>query len=305
MKPKRALPEATKRRLREQRGVVLVTQLLDDGLSREVCRRITAAWTRLAPGLYLAGAPSFEAAVWAGYLLAGSDGVVGSDAAAYLGGVLRDPPSEVLVWSPGRRKALSVGSWRVGFRRGLRSGRGSPPRLAIEDGLLDLARDNDQIGTLDAVARALTRRLTTTERVLAALAERQRVKHAGAMTELCVAAGAGIESGLEWLFQRDVVSAHRLPVPRRQEVTVEGRVDCLYDEWGVIVELDGMRDHADWSKDMLRDNAHALRLDAVTLRYGWNAVTRQACTAAGQVAVALIDRGWTGRLRRCRRCPPA
>lgn len=291
------------RRLREQHGVVLVTQLLEDGLSREVCRRVVAAWTRLAPGVYLAGVSSFEAAAWAGHLIAGPDGVVGGDAAAYFGGVLRDPPADVVVWSPERRRPFEVGSWNVGFRRGLRSGRGTPPRLAIEDSLLDLARDNDETGALDAVARALTRRLTTPDRVLSALAQRRRVRHSGAMVQLCVAAGPGIESGLEWLFQRDVVSAHRLPVPRRQEVTVEGRVDCMYDEWGIIVELDGMRDHSDWSKDMLRDNAHVLRLNAVTLRYGWNAVARQACTAARQVAVALTDRGWMGRVRRCRRCP--
>ena len=136
-------------------------------------------------------------------------------------------------------------------------------------------------------------------------AERQRVRHANAITQLCTAAGTGIESGLEWLFHKDVLTAHGLPLPRRQTVSEEGRIDCLYDDWSVIVELDGIRDHSDWSKDMFRDNAHALRLDAVTLRYGWTATTRHACAAAGQVAEALSARGWAGKPRRCRRCPSA
>lgn len=136
------------------------------------------------------------------------------------------------------------------------------------------------------------------------MSDRERVRHARTIKDLCAAAGAGIESGLEWLFQRNVVAWHRLPVPRRQASTQEGRVNGFYDEWGVIVELDGMRDHCDWSKDMLRDNAHAVRMDAVTLRYGWNAVTRQPCEVAGQVADALALRGWKGRVRRCRRCQP-
>ena len=56
-----------------------------------------------------------------------------------------------------------------------------------------------------------------------------------------------------------------------------GRVDGIYDDEGIIVELDGMRDHTDWSKDMWRDNEHALQLGAVTLRYGWWALELTPC----------------------------
>ncbi|HMQ66851.1 MAG TPA: hypothetical protein PJ992_11205 [Arachnia sp.] len=304
MPPKRLLPETTRRRLRAQHGAVLVSQLLEDGLSRQVCRRLTTAWARIMPGLYLAGPPSFESAAWAGLLCAGPGAVVGADAAAYLSGVLCDPPAEIVVWSPRHRVPFTVGQWRVRFRRGVRVGRGSPPRLSVEDSLVDLARDHDEVGAIDAVARALSRRRTTPERVLSALAERQRVRHTDAITQLCTAAGTGIESGLEWLFHKDVLTAHGLPLPRRQAVSEEGRIDGFYDDWSVIVELDGIRDHSDWSKDMFRDNAHALRLDAVTLRYGWTGATRHPCAAAGQVSEALAARGWVGNPRRCRRCPP-
>ncbi|SHJ97247.1 hypothetical protein SAMN02745244_03678 [Tessaracoccus bendigoensis DSM 12906] len=298
------LPDAVTRLIRDQCGVVMIAQLLDGGLTRQVCRRLTASWARIAPGLYIDGSVSFESAAWAGVLRAGPGGVVGADAAAYLNGVLRDPPAEVIVWSPSTPRPFAVEGWRVTFRRGRRVGRGSPPRLSVEACLVDLARDHDEVGVVDAVARALAQRRTTPERLLAAVSDRERVRHARTIKDLCAAAGAGIESGLEWLFQRNVVAWHRLPVPRRQASTQEGGVDGFYDEWGVIVELDGMRDHCDWSKDMLRDNAHAVRMDAVTLRYGWNAVTRQPCEVAGQVADALALRGWKGRVRRCRRCRP-
>ena len=33
-----------------------------------------------------------------------------------------------------------------------------------------------------------------------------------------------------------------------------------------------MRDHTQWSKDMFRDNAHAVHLGLLTLRYGGDAV---------------------------------
>ncbi len=54
---------------------------------------------------------------------------------------------------------------------------------------------------------------------------------------------------------------------------------------------------------MWRDNEHALRLGAVTLRYGWWAVETSPCAVAAQLAAALSARGWTGTVSRCRACP--
>lgn len=121
---------------------------------------------------------------------------------------------------------------------------------------------------------------------------------------MCTAGKTGIESALEWLFGETVIAAHRLPTPRRQVRSEEGRIDCHFDAFGVIIELDGVRDHGDWSKDMLRDNAHALRLDAITLRYGWHAVLRQPCLVVAQISEALSRRAWPGSPSRCRLCRP-
>lgn len=53
-----------------------------------------------------------------------------------------------------------------------------------------------------------------------------------------------------------------------------------------MLELDGMRDHMDWSKDMLRDNEHVLQ-GRRAMRFGFNAATRDRCRAASQLAKAL------------------
>lgn len=96
--------------------------------------------------------------------------------------------------------------------------------------------------------------------------------------------------------------AHRLPEASRQVSTGEGRVDLYYEEFATIVELDGMRDHSDWSKDMFRDNAHALRNGVVTLRFGIRGVTVESCRAARQLAARLQQAGWKGEPRNCPIC---
>ncbi|HMR48069.1 MAG TPA: hypothetical protein PKE40_04445 [Arachnia sp.] len=305
MTPRQPLPAWAHRLLVEQEGVITASQLLASGLTRRVCARVTSQWTRLAPGLYLTETPSFESATWAAVLHGGPCSVLGSTASLYLNAVLRDAPDEVVIWVPGGRRTIKVGKWLIRPRRGVRPSRGSPPRLPVEEGLLDLARDSSVVGTMDAIARGFARSLTTPERVVAALDAQGRVRYGAEIRQMCSASASGIESGLEWLFARDVIGAHRLPIPSRQARSDEGRMDCHFDGYRVIAELDGMRDHGDWSKDMLRDNAHALRLGVVTLRYGWHAVLRRPCLVAGQVADALTLRGWSGSARRCRRCHPA
>ncbi|MDF1489887.1 hypothetical protein [Tessaracoccus caeni] len=268
-----------------------------------MCERVTSAWARVTPGLYLSTPPTFESAIWAASLYSGPNGVIGSSAAAYLAGALRDPPSEIVVWDHTRHQPIQVGRWATRYRRGARSGRGAPARLPVEQSLIDVARDSGLVDTMDAVSRALARRITTPERLLAELERHQRVRHSTHIRAMCSVGKAGIESALEWLFDESVIIAHQLPTPRRQAMSEEGRIDCHFDAFRVIAELDGMRDHCEWSKDMLRDNAHALRLDATTLRYGWHAVLRQPCLVASQLAEALVRRGWQGDPGRCRRCP--
>lgn len=73
------------------------------------------------------------------------------------------------------------------------------------------------------------------------------------------------------------------------------RRDAGYEEYGLIVELDGRVGHEDTSsrwRDMTRDNVAALRAK-LTLRFGHQLVG-EPCAAAAQVATALHILGWPG-----------
>ena len=65
------------------------------------------------------------------------------------------------------------------------------------------------------------------------------------------------------------------------------------------LELDGLRDHHDGSRDWYRDNAHAIHSGEITLRYGWNSSTWMSCQTAQQVEDGLSVNGWEGAARPC------
>lgn len=284
-----------------QARVITTRQLLDDGLSRSVIHRLASAWEHLGEGIHLTGPVTWHAAVWAGLLRGGPTAVVGEEAAAFLHGAVRDPPMTIAVWAPVKRSGFEVHSWEVVFRRGHRRCFGTPPRVPLEVALVDMAAHSTEDATVAAVARALTQRRTTPGRILDVVASRQRTRHSAVLQELCGHAGLGIESALEWRFSQ-VVARHGLPTGERQVPTGATRIDALFRVEGLVVELDGVRDHADWSKDMMRDNGRVIESDLVTLRYGWNSVTGEPCRVAAQLAMALASRGWRGVLRPCRRC---
>lgn len=93
-----------------------------------------------------------------------------------------------------------------------------------------------------------------------------------------------------------------------REATVTGVVyrDVVYEEQGVVVELDGRVGHEmsrDRWRDMQRDLV-AAGSGLLTLRIGWWQVERQPCETAAQVAEVLRLRGWRGQLRPCwAECP--
>lgn len=178
---------------------------------------------------------------------------------------------------------------------------GSPPRTTLPVTLVDLAARVGEDAAVAATARALAQRRTTPDRVLRELTSRQRTRHSAVLKELCSQAGKGTESALEWRFNQ-VLIRHGLPAPERQVVAEGTRIDALFRHHRLMIELDGVRDHADWSKDMMRDNKRLIEADNITLRYGWNAVTGHACAVAAQVAVGLASRGWSGEIRACPQC---
>ncbi|MDO5676053.1 MAG: type IV toxin-antitoxin system AbiEi family antitoxin domain-containing protein [Propionibacteriaceae bacterium] len=292
MYPRQQLPDALVKRAEDQAGVLTTSQLIDGGLSRRVISRMSRDWVPVAQGLHLLGPPSFDAAVWAGVLRGGPRAVVGGRAAGYLSKIIRDEPEEVLVWAPIPRNPLAVGQWVVQFRRGERKGVFSLPRTTVEASLLDISDVSTENEVVAAVARALSQRKTTPDRVLRELDTRRGVQHRALLQQLLAKSARGIESALEWRFQTKVLAPHGLPLPDRQVRRVAGRVDGIYERYGLIVELDGLRDHTEAWRDMKRDNLNLVFDDNRTLRFGWFGVENEACLAARMTASLLWKGGW-------------
>jgi hypothetical protein len=297
-----------------QRGIVSRAQVLAEGLADEVitARLSRGSWQRLFPGVYavFSGEVSREAALWAAVLYAGRGAALSHHTAAELWGLVDEPSSLIHLVVPGDR--------RVTKRRGMvlhLSSRASeaihpyalPPRTKLEETVIDLcggARDLD--GAVGWLTRAIGRRLTTRDRLRAALDARSRLRWRAQLAELLSADWAGIHSVLEYRYVRDVERPHRFPAATRQaQARRNGRNvyrDTLYEACKTVVELDGQVAHPGDSRwdDIHRDNA-AATAGISTLRYGWLAVTTTPCEVAAEIAAALARRGYT----LARPCSPA
>ncbi len=287
-------------------------QALGYGLSQNVLAGLVRSghWQRLARGIYLASpaAPSWDALAWSGILLGGDQARLGPEASGYLHGLLEVGPEPVVVLVPYGRVVRSPGPWRfVRERATARSPRrtGSPPRLTFDESLVDLVATRSEGEVVALVTKAVQLRRTRPDRVLRVLDARSGHPHRKLLTALLSDVGEGVESPLELSYLRDVERAHGLPTGRRQRSRrgLAYLSDVSYDDFALLVELDGRRGHEGTGRfrDMWRDNEFAL-LQLLTLRYGWFDVIDHPCAVARQVAVLLRQRGWTGVPRRCRRC---
>lgn len=181
----------------------------------------------------------------------------------------------------------------------------SPPRLRAEEtvlGLTDASRTTAE--AMGWLLRACQRRLTTPERLLAAMAEHKKMRWRQLLVGALTDATEGVQSLLEMRYLHDVERAHELPKADRQRGArvLGGRVwrDVEYPTYCTLVELDGRLGHvdADQLRDLRRDNVATVG-GSSTLRFGWADVTANCCEAAAQVALVLARNGWTGCARRC------
>ena len=295
-----------------QGGVVSTEQTRIAGLSRRVLERCRADATLLDVtfGLYrLPFVPwTFESAVWSGSLLGGPGARVGGLGAAHLVGLCDEAPDvvDVLV-PPGRRVARADPRWRFLHERpGVRrpGGRGSPPRIDVEDTVLDLCDAASEVEVVGWVTAAVQRRLTTPDRLRRRTEERHRLRHRRLVLDLLAEVESGAESPLEVRYLRDVERPHGLPVGTRNRRNGSVyRTDVDYDPYALLVELDGLVGHTGTGRfrDMKRDNTHVV-LGRPTLRYGHPDVLEQPCAVAREVAGMLVRCGWTGLPTRCPRC---
>lgn len=303
MRRRTTIPGSVAALAKSQGGVLSAAQL--QHLSEGARRSLAKGWEPIAPGLYSTGGTEWHTAMWAGLLRGGDDAVVGGLAAAHLHGMVPDPPSTISVWVPPglAKRDLRVGNTDVTYRRGDRTGILSPARTRLVQTLLDVARREDENTAVATFARALADKRSTPARLLAALDEARRLPHRRVLERLCGIEGTGIESVLEWLFSELVERPHGLPPMKRQlRLDQDSRLDGLYADQQLAVEVDGARFH-DAHQDRDRDNRNIERHDVSTLRYGWHHVTRGACSTAQQLLGALRRRGWRGKGNRCTNCP--
>jgi len=248
-------------------------------------------------------------------LRAGDDAVLSHHTAAEVWNLTDQSSSSIHVSVPRQAGSLVIPGLVLHYSSRLPGARHParlPPQTTLEETVLDLADVSPTAE--DAVAwaiKACQRRLTTPDRIAAALARRNRVRWRRDLTDAVAEVRTGVHSPLELRYLRDVERKHCLPRGDRQAVTIRSGTrqyaDVRYTEYGVVVELDGVLAHPAEARkyDSRRDNANALD-GFQTLRYGWVPVAYHACAVAREVGDLLHHRGWHGSPRSCGKgCPLA
>jgi predicted transcriptional regulator of viral defense system len=301
---------------RWQAGTISRQQLLEAGLNRKkIIRRVERGrWQQLHRGVYatFSGPPGRETWLWAAVLRAGDGAALSHQTAAELHGLIDFPGEAIHVTVPVTRRVVAPGlvihiSSHIDQAR---QPNRAPPRTSVEETVLDLVQ---LAGTFDDacgwITKACGKRLTTEEKLRAALALRKKMRWRAELDDVLAAAGSGIHSVLEYRYLRDVERAHGLPRSRHQvRVVIDGKTvyrDAYYQEYQLAVELDGRLAHPDderW-RDSQRDNQARAR-GVETCRYGWRDVYAYPCETALLLVQILRLRGWRGHPRPCSsRCP--
>lgn len=296
-----------------QCGVLTRRQAQSAGMSADLIRsRLERSrWQRLHTATFatFSGRPDRRALLWAAVLRAGPGAALSHYTAAELDGLLDRQVPLIHVTIPDGRRATAISGAVI--HRSLGAERAThptrlPPRTRIEETVLDLTNCSCSAGdAIGWITAALGRRLTTAERLRASADDRSRLRWRSDISRVLSPDLAGVHSWLEYVYHRDVERPHGLPVGRRQARGTAGGItayrDVLYDEYALIVELDGRVAHPGDTRwlDIRRDNAAAAD-GLLTLRYGYRDVTTGACQVAYQVADVLCLRGWSGAgLRPC------
>lgn len=300
-------PEA-RRLLDAQAGLIARAQAVGCGVGPKALARLVRdeRWTATARAVFRRGIgePTFEQQLWVGLLMAGEPAAIGGSAALHRQGIGLPPDTITVVVPAEKRRRLPLGFELLrDYRDRLDHARGSLRVIRVEDALLDLSEGASLEEFVGAVTDAVRLARTTAKKVETVLRLRDHQPRAQELLEV-LADLQGIESNLEFVFRRDVLRAHGLPEGRRQAKTASGkRIDILYDEYAVVVEVDGRRGHLDGRfRAHRRDNEHAAAL-LTTLRYGSHDIRDDPCALAWQLARALELRGWPGGIQRCDRCP--
>jgi hypothetical protein len=310
----RPIPQSLRQLAGIQAGVVSRRQVIRSGMSAHSLDWLLArgTWRGVHRGVYatFTGPLSRDAELWSALLHGGPGARLSHETAAELVGLTdrRAPHIHLKVPSGrhiGRKDGLVV--HRSSHPDpGWRHPAGMPGHTLAEETIIDLADAADLLDTaVGWVTAGFARRLVSERALREEAAARAKLRWRGPLDEVITAASGGVHSVLEYRYERDVAVAHGLPAAARQFRYRKpdggwGFRDRYHERYRLVVELDGKQAHqaSRNGADENRDN-HAATLGAATLRFGWADVTRQPCQTAATEALALRQRGWPGRLRRC------
>jgi hypothetical protein len=307
------LPQELEGLARHQAGVLTRAQMMAAGMTRHALydRLDRGRWQRLHAGVYAtySGPLARQSLLWGAILGARPGAVLCHETAAELHGLLepgKDNAIHVMV-SRGRPVAPMTGVV-VHYSKRAQIARHpalEPPRTRLEETVLDLAEaERTATGAVSWILSACASRRTKPGLLLDAMAARPRMRRRTLLLATLSDARIGVHSILEHGYLYRVERPHGLPAGSRQRRTRSGGTaryeDVRYEEYGVIVELDGQAAHPDGERwrDARRDNASAAT-GLITLRYTYADVVDRPCRIAGEVARALRSRGYTGGIRRC------
>ncbi|WP_076261089.1 type IV toxin-antitoxin system AbiEi family antitoxin domain-containing protein [Intrasporangium flavum] len=298
-------------RVRGQSGLITRTQALDAGIGIEAVRWALASgrWTAPHPGVYLTtpGRDDWEVRAVATMLPVGGLVALTGASARFAWGLERRLPQKTHVIVPAGRRAPVRGDLTVTRSRRFDEWihpTAWPHRTTVEHSVLHVEKGQPFERVLSLVARACQQGLTSEQRLVEALAARQGQPFGALLRECLSDVGAGAESAAEIRYIRDVERAHGLPRAIRQAVLAQARrCDNLYEEHGLVLEVDGRVGHEGWAgrvRDGARDRA-AAREGRLTVRGYWTDVASTPCAFADEVGSLLQMRGWVGSPRPCRR----
>lgn len=295
-----------------QIGAIGREQCLAQGVSdNTISTKISnGQWQRLFWGVYyiFTGPIPRNAWLWGALLRGGPGSMLSHQTAAELHGLTDRRASQIHITVPSVRRVR--GEHRLKPHTSIYADRQMnpvlvPPRMRIDETVVDLVNTSPTFGqALGWVTKACSDRITTTDRIQAAIDLRSRLRWRAEIENVVGDVAVGAMSALEICYINGVERAHGLPLGERQHLVVRGRRrqydDVHYRGYRTTVELDGRVGHdgAARFRDMFRDNAGAVTGE-VTLRYGWSDVWDRPCEVARQVTQVITPRGWTGTPHPC------
>ena len=298
---------------KEQSGLLTRRQCLRAGLTDDAIRwRLERGWwVAMHPGVYLTipGRDDWWTRALAAQL-AVDDAAWSHHAAGFVHGIVVTPPRVVdLVVGHDRRVATPEGA-HINRRRGdvnrFVDELHWPWRTTVEETILDISASASLDETFALLGRAFQRRLTMEEALRGRLSLRARHPRRELLQLVLGDVAAGAESAMEIRYVRDVERAHGLPTgvrqfsPRRDGYQLH---DIGYVEQRVLVELDGRLGHEGSDarvRDGIRDRRGATS-GWLTMRTFWRDVAGYPCDLAIDTGAILASRGWSSRVRPCRR----